>query len=91
MAQVEVASLLEKGTGLKQDFVAAASYYQKAADQGNPAGMSGIGTMLRFGRGVKKDTAAAARSVCWLPMPVFLHAFNLMRDIGTRQILCCRC
>ncbi len=71
VAQVEVASLLEKGTGLKQDFVAAASYYQKAADQGNPAGMSGIGTMLRFGRGVKKDTAAAARSVCWLPMPFF--------------------
>ena len=42
-------------------FAAAASYYQKAADQGNAAGMSGIGVMLRFGRGVKKDAAAAAR------------------------------
>ena len=62
-AQVEAASLLEKGLGVKQDFALAASYYQKAADQGNPAGMSVIGTMLRFGRGMKKDTAAAARSI----------------------------
>ncbi len=50
---------------------AAAAYYQKAADQGSPAGMSGMGILLRFGRGVKKDTAAAARldsalAVCFL-------------------------
>ena len=46
---------------MKQDFAAAAVYYQKAADQGSAAGMSGTGVLLRFGRGVKKDTAAAAR------------------------------
>jgi zinc protease len=56
-------ALLEKGLGVKQDLTAAAVYYQKAADQGNPAGMSGMGVLLRFGRGgIKKDTAAAARS-----------------------------
>lgn len=62
-AQVQTAALLEKGVGVKQDLVAAAGYYQKAADQGSPAGMSGMGVLLRFGRGgIKKDTAAAARS-----------------------------
>ena len=62
-AQVQTAALLEKGLGVKQDLTAAAVYYQKAADQGNPAGMSGMGVLLRFGRGgIKKDTAAAARS-----------------------------
>jgi hypothetical protein len=61
LAQVQVASLLEKGEGVKQDFAASAVYYQKAADQGSAAGMSGMGVLLRFGRGVKKDTAAAAR------------------------------
>ena len=60
-ALAQAAALLERGVGVKQDFIAAAVYYQRAADQGNAAGMSGIGVMLRFGRGVKKDAAAAAR------------------------------
>ena len=76
---MQTAVLFEKGLGVKQDMAAAAAYYQKAADQGSPAGMSGMGILLRFGRGVKKDTAAAARLdsalvVCFLlPVSLFIN------------------
>lgn len=56
-AQVLLAELLDRAEIDEE----AASYYRKAAEQGDADGMFGLGVMLASGEGVKKDLPEARR------------------------------
>jgi uncharacterized protein len=45
----------------KGDYATAASWYRKAAEQGDPAAQDALGNMYETGLGVPRDYAAAAR------------------------------
>jgi TPR repeat protein len=49
------------GTGVPQDYAAAAQWYRKAADQGYGNALSALGTLFYYGRGVPQDRAEAVR------------------------------
>ena len=51
--------MYDNGLGVKQDYVAAAQWYRKAAEQGNAPAQSNLGIMYENGRGVEKDPAQA--------------------------------
>ena len=53
---------LEGSDVVKQDYYTALSYFQKAADKGNPVGESGLGIMYLYGKGVKRDYAKAYKN-----------------------------
>jgi TPR repeat protein len=46
-----------QGEGVKQDDVLAASWYRKAADQGELKAQHNLGIMYSFGQGVPQDPA----------------------------------
>jgi TPR repeat protein len=48
------------GQGVRQDYAAAASWYLKAADQGDTAAQLNLGGMYSKGQGVPRDYVAAA-------------------------------
>lgn len=50
----------ELGRGVPQDFVRAAYWYRKAAEQGSPSAQFSLGRMYYNGRGVSQDFAQAA-------------------------------
>lgn len=60
-AQYNVALLLSKGWGVKQDLPQAAHWYQRAADGGDNDAKTNLGLMYAEGSGVKKDFQKAAR------------------------------
>ena len=60
MAQVLVARSLELGTGVAQNELDALSWYERAADQGDPAGLFMLGTMHEYGIGGAPTSAANA-------------------------------
>jgi TPR repeat protein len=49
------------GRGVKQDFVEAARWYRKAADQGHAGAQCNLGFAFYQGQGVKQDFVEAAR------------------------------
>jgi hypothetical protein len=51
--------MYENGSGVQQDDVAAVSWYQKAANQGDSHAQNNLGFMYQRGRGVAHDDAAA--------------------------------
>lgn len=53
------AQMYANGNGLKQDYVAAMEWYQKAADLGLPEAKFAIGEMYYEGKGVKQDYVSA--------------------------------
>jgi len=59
-AQYMVANMYEKGEGVEKDPKEAASWYEKAADQGHPYSMYKLADMYEKGEGVAKDDAKAA-------------------------------
>jgi TonB family protein len=52
--------LYKNGRGVSQDYVKAAEWFHKAADQGNSDAMSNIGWLYQYGLGVDKDSDVAA-------------------------------
>ncbi len=60
-AQERIAHLYERGNGVAKDPVAAAKWFQKAADQGNVTAQAHLGRLFRSGVGVAKDPKQAAR------------------------------
>lgn len=58
-AQTFVGEIFEKGHGIQPDYLAAAEWYRKAADQGYARARINLGFLYEKGLGVKKDPAAA--------------------------------
>lgn len=61
-AQFGLGLKFANGTGVAQDFVQAAEWYRKAADQSHALAQFNLGTMYANGQGVAQD---AAQSVVW--------------------------
>ena len=51
--------MYDNGQGVPQDYAAAASWYRKAAEQGDAVAQVNLGVMYRDGQGVPQDYAAA--------------------------------
>jgi uncharacterized caspase-like protein/predicted nuclease with TOPRIM domain len=58
-AQTYVGEIFEKGLGVPPDFQAAASWYQRAAEQGFSRAAINLGSLYERGLGVPKDPAQA--------------------------------
>jgi Caspase domain/Sel1 repeat len=58
-AQIYVGEIYEKGLGTSPDYAQAAFWYQKAADQGYPRGLSDLAYLYEQGLGVPKDPVKA--------------------------------
>jgi TPR repeat protein len=59
-AQYNLGVLYSQGQGVQQDFKQAASWYRKAADQGDAESQYNLGVMYRTGEGVQQDFKQAA-------------------------------
>ena len=59
VAQTYVGEIFEKGIGTSPDHAVAASWYQKAADQGYARAQINLGFLYEKGQGVAKDPVAA--------------------------------
>ena len=59
MAQNNLALMYYKGEGVLQDYVEAAKWYRKAAEQGDADAQHNLGVMYHFGEGVEKDDVEA--------------------------------
>jgi TPR repeat protein len=53
--------MLENGCGIAQNYVEAAQWFTKAADEGLAEAQFKLGTMYENGRGVAKNTEVAAK------------------------------
>ena len=62
-AQFELANIYFQGQDIPRDYVAALSWYFRAAGGGNPGAAFAIGEMYAKGQGVRRDPVEAAR---WL-------------------------
>jgi hypothetical protein len=60
-AQTYDGEIYEKGLGTAPDYAAAASWYQKAADQGYSRALINLGFLYEQGLGVPRDQATALR------------------------------
>ena len=59
-AQLQLASLYEQGFGVRQDYVQAAHWYRKAAEQGNANAQDNLAALYEAGQGVKESFTEAA-------------------------------
>jgi len=64
-AMTSLASMLERGEGLRPDARRAATWYRRAARLGDPIGQLNLGEMYLLGRGLKKDRGEA---IFWLTL-----------------------
>ena len=60
-AQTNLGFLYANGRGVAQDYVEAARWYRKAADQGYADAQTGLGVLFDKGLGVAQDSAEAER------------------------------
>jgi TPR repeat protein len=58
-ARDDVADMLDRGDGHNQDSSAAVTWYQAAAEQGDPYAMTALGAHLRLGKGIAQNEAQA--------------------------------
>jgi len=58
-AQVAIAGMHRFGEGRPMNFAAAARWYKRAADAGNPIAQLNYAELLETGRGIARDRAAA--------------------------------
>lgn len=59
-AALNLAAMLDQGTGIPRDPVAASRWYRVAAELGSPEAQLDVGVMFDSGRGVERDVAKAA-------------------------------
>ena len=60
-AQRVIAEMYADGLGVDEDYVAAAKWYQRAADQGYAPAMAGLGDLYFYGNGVDQNQATAIK------------------------------
>ena len=53
--------MYDRGEGVPQNYIEAATWYRKAAEQGNADAQYNLGIMYSFGKGVPEDDAEAAK------------------------------
>jgi len=58
-AQLEIATRLAEGKGVKQNFAEAAKWYERSAEQGQPIAQYRLATLYERGMGVKPDRSKA--------------------------------
>ena len=76
--------MYEIGEGVPQDHAVAASWYRKAAEQGNAGAQHNLGRMYAQGRGVPQDYAVAVK---WYRMAAeqgHAEAKEALRKVGTK-------
>jgi uncharacterized protein len=94
-AQVMLGFRFEHGRGVPQDYAAAASWYMRAAEQGDPSARYLLGLMYDKGRGVAKNDVTAYK---WLSLaaacaqPAAREHFQRVRDavaakLATEQLV----
>ncbi len=59
-AQLQLANLYVRGTGVTQDYTAAAQWFGASADRGNPVAQYSLAVLNERGLGVPQDTGTAA-------------------------------
>ncbi len=57
--QYGLGRIYEDGTGVTRDYVKAAEWYRKSAEQSNPASQLRLGELYSAGKGVKRDLLEA--------------------------------
>ena len=67
----------ENGWGVPQDFVEAAKWYQRAADQGHLSAQYMLGHIYEKGRGVLKDDIEAVKWWRLAAEQSYLHAHDI--------------
>lgn len=55
----DIGYVLENGTVFKQDYAAAVTIYNAAAEEGNARAMNNLAWLIHNGRGIKKDIKKA--------------------------------
>ena len=63
VAQTNVGEIYEKGSGTAPDYVNAAKWYQKAADQGYPRALTNLGFLYEQGLGVRQGPGRGAETL----------------------------
>ena len=63
MAQRNLGQMYEDGAGVREDWVTAAQWYRKSADQGYAKGQASLGRCYEFGIGVPQSRGQAIRVV----------------------------
>ena len=79
-SQYKLANAYETGEGLKQDYVEAAKWYRKVAEQGNVVAQYVLGKLYKNGKGVKQDYAEAAK---WYRKAAEQGYPDAQQDLGT--------
>ena len=79
-AQYNLGFMYDKGTDVKQDHKAAATWYRKAAEQGVTAAQCNLGLAYAFGRGVKQDYKESAK---WLRFAAEQGVAAAQHNLGT--------
>src|SRR5215470_3693209 len=59
--QLKIARAFQLGLGVERDATEAASWFQKAADQGNPEAQDQLGLLYLLGSGVQRDDGEALK------------------------------
>jgi TPR repeat protein len=80
-AQFSLGLRLGAGQGDSQDFVQAAEWYRKAADQNHALAQFNLGLMYAKGQGVPRDDAAAVQ---WIRKAAEAGDAGAQFDMGTR-------
>jgi hypothetical protein len=82
-AQTNVGEIYERGMGVEPNFAAAATWYQKAADQGYSRALFNLGTLYEQGRGVEQDRLKALnlyRQAWGVPADNIIYASAAQRE-----------
>lgn len=61
VAQNHLGEIYERGLGTEQDYQQAATWYRRAAEQGNSAAQFNLGKLYELGLGIEKNMAEALR------------------------------
>ncbi len=77
-AQTLLGVLLSRGLGVKQDFTAAADWYELAGHQGDPEALYALGQLYLDGNGVTEDAAKAAE--------LFREAADANEPVAAREL-----
>ncbi len=83
-AQCDVGQIYERGLGVPQDLRQAATWYQRAAEQGYERGLIQFGRMLWAGLGVQQNAVRAVE--CWL-RPAEQGVADAQRRLGDAYAL----
>lgn len=95
-AQVKIGFMYENGWGVDRSYVAAANWYQRAIDGGDPEGNVAMAKLHAYGRGLPRDYARVEQLIHDAGEKGYHHAYYVMGEfhndndafgLNTRQAL----